>query len=122
MIRLFFFLLLVSKIFFVFIILFIKFDVGQRQLGIALRFFKKYSFVHYILPMCCGDVKSVDYPTMDDRLSNEVLKSSDRLKQKKWMANGHSATDRAISRMVYNGDSNSVLPFVFYRTIFSRLL
>ena len=23
----------------------------------------------------------VDYPTMDDRLSNEVLKSSDRLKQ-----------------------------------------
>ena len=23
----------------------------------------------------------VDYPTMDDKLSNEVLKSSDRLKQ-----------------------------------------
>lgn len=28
--------------------------------------------------MCVGNVKSVDYPTVDDILSNEVLKSSDK--------------------------------------------
>lgn len=35
------------------------------------------------LPRCTWDVKSADYPTMDDRLSDEALKSSGRLKQKK---------------------------------------
>ena len=33
------------------------------------------------VPMCNGEFKLVDYPTVDDRLSNEVLKSSGRLKQ-----------------------------------------
>lgn len=33
--------------------------------------------------MCSGKVKSVDRPTMDDKLSNEALKSSGGLKQKK---------------------------------------
>lgn len=28
--------------------------------------------------MCMGEVKSVDYPTVDDILSNEELKSSDK--------------------------------------------
>ena len=34
--------------------------------------------------MCIGELKSVDYPTVDDILSNEALKSSGRRKQKKW--------------------------------------
>ena len=33
-------------------------------------------------------VKSVDYPTVDDILSNEVLKSGGRLKQKKQLISG----------------------------------
>ena len=32
--------------------------------------------------MCGEELKSVDYPLMDDILSNEVLKSNDRMKQK----------------------------------------
>ena len=39
-----------------------------------------------------GELKSADYPTMDDILSNEKLKSSDRLKQKKLIALGCHAT------------------------------
>ena len=34
-----------------------------------------------ILGMRCPEVTLVDYPTMDDRLSNEVLKNSDSVKQ-----------------------------------------
>ena len=33
--------------------------------------------------MCIGNVKSVDYPTVDDILSNEVLKSSDKCEAEK---------------------------------------
>jgi hypothetical protein len=43
-----------------------------------------------------GEVKSVDYPTMDDQLSNEILKSSDRLKQKKWITIGCPTAKEAI--------------------------
>ena len=45
--------------------------------------------------MCSGNVKSVDYPTVDDRLVIN-LKSSGRLKQKKWAAKGCSATEEVI--------------------------
>ena len=47
--------------------------------------------------MCSGKVKSVDLPPMDDRLEIN-LKSSAWMKQKKWVTNGHSATEEAIFR------------------------
>ena len=34
-----------------------------------------------IIGSCTAEFTLVDYPTMDDRLGNKVLKSSDRLKQ-----------------------------------------
>ena len=35
------------------------------------------------LPTGRGEVKPVDYPTVDDPIRNDLLKSSDRMKQEK---------------------------------------
>ena len=50
-------------------------------------------------PCVVGKVKSVDYPTVDNILSNEELKSSGRMKQKKLVAKGCHATEEVIYRM-----------------------
>lgn len=50
--------------------------------------------------MCSGDVKSVDYPTMDDPNRNVLLKSSGRLKQKKEANSGLPVTKKQFFEKV----------------------
>lgn len=57
--------------------------------------------------MGSGKVKSVDYPTVDDRLAIN-LKNSGRLKQKKLVAKGCHATEKVIFLMEIQLNSHDV--------------
>lgn len=50
------------------------------------------------VPLCRWDLKSAEYPLMDDRCANN-LRSNDTLNQKKLMEMYHQVTQKAISEI-----------------------